>query len=75
MSSDTAGAATPQCVVATVRGTALLNAEMRCGEGIWKRAGASDLRLAPVVECGGAGDLNPRPQAFFAQIYMFSGLI
>lgn len=20
------------------------------------------------------GDLNPRPQAFFAQIYMFSGL-
>jgi hypothetical protein len=21
------------------------------------------------------GDLNPRPQAFFAQIYMFSGLI
>ena len=21
------------------------------------------------------GDLNPRPQAFFGQIYMFSGLI
>ena len=31
--------------------------------------------FSPLDEWWSWGDLNPRPQAFFGQIYMFSGLI
>ena len=31
--------------------------------------------FSPLGEWWSWGDLNPRPQAFFGQIYMFSGLI
>ena len=52
--------------------------ETKANSGRWKPVSGDPCQWAFIgkdrLEWWSWGDLNPRPQAFFGQIYMFSGL-